>query len=190
MTIICACVDKKEGIVHMGADRSISRGDEVHVNPHSKLHWVGEFLIALSGPEILAQHARYLFHPPDLLDGQDIHQYMSTTFSGILRDVFKKNGYTEPDLRKDSGDFEVLVAHKDRLFMIGCDFSVTEYTVPYAAIGAGRQYAMGAMAVGDELGASAMAIVHYGLDAAHQFDAFCTREHDIVSTRRVTDVEG
>lgn len=188
MTIICACIDKKEGIVHMGADRSISRGDEVHVSPHSKLHWIGKFLIALSGPEILAQQAKFLFHLPELPPEQDVFEYMVATFSGHLRDAFKKNGYIEPDLRKDTGDFEMLVAYQERLFMIGCDFSVTEYTVPYAAIGAGRQYAMGAMAVGDEIGASARAIVYYGLAAAHQFGAFCTREHDIVSTRRPIDV--
>ena len=189
MTVICACIDKTEGVTYMGADRSISRGDEVHINPHGKLHWVNDFLIGLAGPEKLAQHAKFLFHPPDIFDDQDSYEYLVTTFSSCLRKVFVDNGYAEPDLRKDNGDFEVLVAHKDRLFMIGCDFSVTEYTVPYAAVGCGRQYAMGAMSVCEELDISPASTVRCGLRAAAQFDAFCTKEYDVLSTWRKPDVE-
>lgn len=189
MTIICACIDKKMGIVHVGADRSISRGDEVHVNPHSKLHFVGEFLVGMSGPERLAQQVKYQFHPPDLLLNQDVVEYLSTIFVRILRDVFLENGYVEPDLKKDCGDFEILVAYRDRLFMIGCDFSVAEYTVPYAAAGGGRQYAMGAMYIVNELNLSAGAVVRYGLETAAKFNGFCTKEHDIMSTWREHDVE-
>ncbi len=185
MTIVCACIDQEDNAVWMGADESISNKDEMHLAHNAKMFKKDGFLIGYAGPCLFAQHINYLFTPPPVItNGPDLTEYMVRFFVPRMKSVLEENGYKEPDLNKDGGEFELLVGYKNRLFMLGCDLSVVEYKEQFAAVGSGALYALGAMEVASTHPHNdAALVVSWGLSAAAKFDSHCVMERSMLSTK-------
>ena len=183
MTIVVGIIDKKMHRVYMGGDFSISNGPQVRETTHRKVYFLGNFLIGFAGVEYLNQLIEFHFTPPEI-GYTPFRKYMVTEFVPELRKVFEKNGYKEPDLNKDPGEFELLVAYNAEMCEIGCDFSVVSHVGDYDAIGSGAKYALGALRALEQVGMpdSIAHCVTIAMVAASHFDARCTDNRIVLHT--------
>ena len=70
---------------------------------------------------------------------------MVTKFVPAVRTLFKGGGFTRVENNEETGG-RFLVGYRSELFCIYSDFQATQCALPFDAIGAGREIAMGAMA--------------------------------------------
>lgn len=143
MTCIVAIVDKTKRIV-MGADSSAV--DETIHTEHldAKVFKKGEFGIGYCHSFRLGQILEFWFEPPPIPDNEkNLMKYMVMDFVPELRKVLEDNEYPTHDDEKT--DWSIIVCVAGHIFTIESDWHVGYDNIPYAAIGAGSSYALGAM---------------------------------------------
>ena len=145
MTCIVGLVDK--GTVYIGADSAGVSGWSLTVRADAKAFRSGPYAIGFTSSFRLGQVLRYaakLPDPPD--DPDDLMRHMVVDFVDAARDSFRTSGWEQKDNgREGCGNFLVGVA--GRLFEVQDDFQIKESLDPFAACGAGEEYALGALAV-------------------------------------------
>jgi ATP-dependent protease HslVU (ClpYQ) peptidase subunit len=126
-------------------------------------------LYGFAGSFRMGQVLRYKFDAPALLDDENVDEYMRTYFIDKVRECFEENGVLcqSEDGYALGGHF--LVALKGRLFEIETDFQVGELTYDYAALGSGREVAMGALHALEIVAMPAHEKVQRALAAAAEF---------------------
>jgi len=130
----------KDNTVYMGAD-SCAGGDTSVINvSNPKIFLLDEYLIGVSGSFRVIDILNYSFKIPSEknLSGD---AFMRTTFINALRTTFEKNNF--PTEGKDD-EFNILVGHNGRLYIIQDDFSVLNI-ISYGAIGSGADIAYGSL---------------------------------------------
>ncbi len=148
MTCIVAFLDVRDGKVYMGADTSVSFGDVIRAEKATKIVEKNGIMMGVAGTSRIAQYVMYFFKPPDFLSGEEFRRYMVVDFVPELKKELTEYGYKEPDFSSPSGaslGFEMIVAHKDHLALIGVDFSVVQHVDNIEAIGSGSDFAFSAM---------------------------------------------
>jgi ATP-dependent protease HslVU (ClpYQ) peptidase subunit len=142
VTCVVGLVDS--GQIHMGADSagvagwfSVARADEkVFIN--------GQFLMGFTDSFRMGQLLRYSLVPPERHADVPVFRYMVTAFVDAVRTCLKAGGFAEKDKERESaGTF--LVGFEGRLFEMSNDYQVGENTHGYAAVGCGRELAMGSL---------------------------------------------
>lgn len=145
MTCIVAIKDKDTGTVWMGGDGVASDPTSHMPRVTPKVFKNEEALIGYSASYRLGDIVQYHFTTPeDPRDAYD-HRYMCSIFVPFLSNVLSEQGYDWT--AEEEG--ELLVAIRDRIFVIQHDLHVGEYTYDYYAIGSGQDYAMGSLATMD-----------------------------------------
>lgn len=150
-------------------------GDSLGVDGHSMIvrkdHKVfrnGEFLIGFTTSFRMGDILRYDWTPPVQVMGDTMatREFMITRVISSIRDVLKEQGFaTKHNDAEQGGTF--LVGYKGCLFVIDCDYQVGEHECGFAAVGSGRDVAMGAMhALSGVAGVSVEAAVRRALRAA------------------------
>lgn len=150
MTCIVGIIDKETNSVVMGADSAGVAGLHIVVRKDPKMFWNGDFLIGCTSSFRMIQLLQYNLELPKYNEGDDLHKYMCTKFIDEVRKCFKKGGFLKKEHEEEEGG-TFLVAHKNRLFTIEDDFQVAESEDPYAAVGCGYSYALGALSTLEEV---------------------------------------
>jgi len=178
MTCIVGAIDD-DGTVWMAGDSAGVSGTTLRVRMDEKV-----FVRRVTGGGTLAmvfgftssfrmgQLLRYSFQVPEKRPRQDwqIHEWMCTEFVDAVRKVLSDGGWMlKKDERTWGGTF--LVGIKGRLFEIDSDFQVGEARTPFAAVGCGDDYALGAMAAMQGSGIPAHEAVVRAVGIAEQFSA-------------------
>jgi ATP-dependent protease HslVU (ClpYQ) peptidase subunit len=144
MTCIVGILDKQLKQVVIGGDSAESNGCSLSIRKDTKVFENGDFVIGCTSSFRMIQLLRFSFKPPKI-KSKDIYEYMCTDFINAVRSCFIDGGFTE----KNSGGAETggnfLVAYKDRLFKIQCDFQVSENLNGIDAVGCGADFALGAL---------------------------------------------
>lgn len=168
MTAIVGLVDKKAGITVMGGDSAGAENYEITSRKDPKVFMNGPFLIGGSGSFREVQVLRHVFEPP-FIGTDNVYSYMVRDFIEAMRVCMSNAGATmrEDGADRMRGDF--LVAYGDQLFFIDGDFQVGEFDSDYAAVGVGREYAMGSL-FSTSKKKSAVSRVGKALDAAVEFN--------------------
>lgn len=147
MTCVVAVVDRQDGTVYMGSDSAAVDDNLVVAHTPSKVFKVDEFGIGFCHSFRLGQIVQYHFEPPELpvgrIDKSYLMSYMVTKFIPELRRTLELNDYPSHDDEKDS--WALLVGVRGMIFIVESDFHVGNYNDNFAAIGAGSEYALGAM---------------------------------------------
>lgn len=148
MTAIIGLVDRKSGKVYIGGDSAASDEYSIYVQKESKVFRVGEFVLATSGSIRAAQILRYrLIEHLTPMGDVEVAEYMGTVFVDAVRQVLKEHGYSlVKDNREEFEGADFLVGYAGLLFGFMEDFHFHQYANGLDACGAGREYALGAMA--------------------------------------------
>ena len=167
MTCVVGTVDES-GRVHLGADSSAVDDNQITSHVMPKVFKLGEFGIGYCHSFRLGQIIEYSFTPPPLpkkANENELLHYMIKEFIPTLRTELEIQQYPLHDDEKT--DWSLLVGIRGHLFTIEPDYHLGYDDENYAAIGAGAEYALGAMFASDYSGSD---LVSVGLMAA---DAFC-----------------
>lgn len=116
---------------------SVSRADE-------KVFTNGPFAFGFTTSFRMGQLLRYSLSPPDRLPKTEVARYMATQFIDSVRACLKAGGYAKLDNGAEKGG-TFLVGYAGRLFEVYDDYQVGEPVGGIAAVGAGLQYALGAL---------------------------------------------
>jgi hypothetical protein len=130
----------KEGTVWIGGD---SAGIDVTnlaltVRADEKVFINQNFIFGFTSSFRMGQLLRYSFSPPGQVQGQDLNEYMVTTFIDAVRDCLKEGGFQEKENEVESGG-TFLVGHQGHLFTVDSDYQVGESLDGYDAVGCGGQ---------------------------------------------------
>ncbi|UYN89900.1 MAG: hypothetical protein KIT08_01355 [Anaerolineales bacterium] len=142
MTCIVGLV--ADGKVWMGAD---SCGTNYNIRRNvvrPKLFTNGIALIGYTGSFRAGQLLETKLVTPDIPEGIDTFAYMTTLFVDAVRKVFAENGFAHIENNEEEGEL-FLVGLNGRLFEVQEDYSVLEFEDGLAAVGAGAEYALGAL---------------------------------------------
>lgn len=179
MTCVVAIV--ADGKTYMGADSLGVGGYACSTRADEKLFHNGKFLIGGTTSFRMLDLLRYKFTPP-VLDPEisDIRKYMCTSFIDEVRSVLGAGGFKKKESEVEVGG-TFLVAIRDRLFTVYDDFQIADYVNPYAAVGCGRDIALGSMFSTHDLEPEDR--IQVALEAAEQFSAGVRRPFHILSTK-------
>lgn len=130
--------------VYMAADSATAVGWEVLPMTGKKIFRIGDMLIGVAGNHSVGQLVRYIKMEKHLDDISD-EEYLLNVVLVDIRKCLKDHGKTKIENSVEELSSEMLVAYHSRLYKIGADCSLLELTSGLQAIGAGREYALGAM---------------------------------------------
>ena len=140
----CIVAIKGDKFVHIGADSAGVSHQTVMPRADEKCFTVGDFIFGFTTSFRMGQLLRYSFTPPSPESDDDIHRFMCTDFIDRLRECLKTGGYATKDKEQEEGG-TFLVGYKNHLFEIDDDYQVGKHLVGYAAIGSGRDFALGSL---------------------------------------------
>lgn len=140
------------------------------------------------------------YHVMDMLDdpplGMDEHRWVVRDFVPHLRDNTLEHGHLEVRRNVETfGPSEFLLAVRGRLFLIDCEFGVSEHELVFESVGSGAETATGS--IHGELGDAAyplddrllLGIATRGIRAAEKLTNFVGGKITTVKTVRFTAEE-
>lgn len=142
MTCVVGLVDR--GRIYMGADSAGSDSWLSFERRDEKCFLNGPFLMGFTTSFRMGQLLRYSFTPPPRHADEPVERYMATTFIDAVRAALKGGGWATKEKEQESGGV-FLVGFEGRLFVVESDYQVGEWRTEYAAIGCGRELALGAL---------------------------------------------
>jgi ATP-dependent protease HslVU (ClpYQ) peptidase subunit len=155
--------------VYIGADSAGIAGHQVTIRNDPKVFRKGPFVLGFAHSFRMGQLLRYRLELPDTFFSKDLYEYMVTDFIDAVRVCFAEGGHGMHGEAGEEFAGKFLVGINDQLFEIDSDFQVGIPHRGYAAIGAGQEFALGALAVSKERSASAK--VGESLRVASEFSA-------------------
>lgn len=159
------------GLVH--ADRVLIGADSVGVGGWTAMHRAdpkvfraGPYVLGFTSSFRMGQILRWSFDAPKP-DTADLDRFMCTTFIDAVRKALRAGGWAKKDADQERGGI-FLVGITGRLFVVEEDFQVGEHVDGYAAVGAGGEFALGALAATEGLGLEPEKRVLTALEAAER----------------------
>jgi len=131
--------------VYIGGDScgaAVERYDVVS-RKDPKVFKVGKFLFGYTSSFRMGQLIRFSFKPPKN-DCKNDYEYLCTKFVDEIRSVYKNGGYLTVDNSVETGGI-FLLGYNGQLYTVEDDFDVGMANLEYYSIGAGANYALGAM---------------------------------------------
>lgn len=174
MTCIIAYVDKINNIIVMGADSIGMSSDSKRVRLDSKLVQKNEFIIGFAGSFRQRDIVQYHLQLPEITT--DIREYLVCKFVPAFKEALKESFY-------EDSICGMLVAYKDRLFVIECDLQVAENSNGFESIGVASEFAMGAMHILSTQKLTANTKVLKALNAAMQFSSGVSEPFHLMQTK-------
>lgn len=171
MTCIVAMV--QDGKIFMGGDAGAfdsSIGMIQAVNRpkvFAKSGVYGKFILGYTSSFRMGQILEQYFHIPKPEKSSEYGHLIKDIIPHI-KEILQEHNYTEVENNLERGGF-FLFGYKKHLYQVNDDFSVLEFTDGYTAIGAGRQYALGAMHASEHL--EPLDRIRLALNAAAHFSA-------------------
>lgn len=138
----------------------------------SKVWKEGEVVIGGCGSFRIMQLLRYKMVMPAVPDDIDVTEYLVGDFADAMRTCLMEGGALsvwDEDSTEEMADSGYLVAVRGRIFEIYSDFGVGEFEDGFAAIGCGKQFALGSLYSTHDIKAKER--VQLSLEAAEHFSA-------------------
>lgn len=163
--------------VTLGGDHTSSDDSLLTLSRTPKVFKVGSYVMGHTSSWRLGNILQNVFTPPDDFpddDRDELHSFMCRHFTGALRACLRKEGWLEKRNEREAGG-RFLVGVRGALFVIQNDFSIYEPMAPYAAIGAGTPYALGALHAQQMLGypaGGALPVIGLALQAAAEHSQY------------------
>jgi hypothetical protein len=145
VTCIVAVRDRKRGIVIVGGDSAGVEGYYIETRSDPKVFRNGPYAIGYTSSFRMGQLLQHRFDPPEPpRTARMLHGFMVREFAEAARTVVKAGGYAKVENNKEEGG-TFIVAVGPRVFVVYDDFQVAEPADPFAAVGCGDRFALGAL---------------------------------------------
>jgi hypothetical protein len=154
--------------VHLGGDSAGVAGLSMTVRADAKVFTAGPYIFGFTTSFRMGQLIRYALDVP-IPDG-DLDRFMATTFVDAVRDCLKAGGWARKENEREEGR-TFLVGVAGRLFIIEEDYQVGASVDGYAAVGSGREIALGALFATARTRMAPDRRVMVALQAAERFSA-------------------
>lgn len=154
--------------LYIAGDSAGVESSFIQTRADAKVFVRGEFLFGFTSSFRMGQLIRYKFEPPAIPEKTDLAEYMVTTFIDKIRTCLQEGGYAKKKDDVESGGTFV-VGIRNRLFVIEDDYQVGEWDGEYVAVGCGRSYALGAMAMLEGVNIEACEKLNMALQATTKF---------------------
>lgn len=148
MTCIVGISEK--GKVYIGADSIASNGYTKEITSSPKVFKVGAFIIGYADSFRMGQIIQHHLDVRQQQSGEDDLRYMVVAFIEAVRKCLKDFGYTTINNNNESGG-SFLVGYRSMLYEVYSDFQVNSDIRHFAAMGAGRDFALGALKATEHL---------------------------------------
>ncbi len=172
--------------VVIGGDSSAVSSNEIRMTKILKVFNVGELIFGFTDSFRLGQILRYstpIFQP----QSQDPLTFLVTEFIEYLRELFemKKFGKLDGEDGQVGGTF--LVGYRGQLFTVERDFQVNCFTDGCVSVGAGAEYALGALHSMPK-NMSLKNKVLKALDAASYFSPYVCGPYTLLGSKQNGDI--
>jgi ATP-dependent protease HslVU (ClpYQ) peptidase subunit len=174
MTCIIGVIDKKNKKVYMGADSCASNGQSKIIRKDMKMfkpECNPNFLVGFTTSYRMGQLLMYgeddIFPTEEHLSEEKYeinHNYIVADIIPKIQKLFTESGF---GTMEEGGEF--LLAYKDSLFRIYCDFQVEETALDYNSCGCGEYYAEGSLFALKNSKKDIVNKIHTGLQSATYF---------------------
>jgi ATP-dependent protease HslVU (ClpYQ) peptidase subunit len=141
----CVVGIAERGAVYLGGDSIAVGGYTMDTRATPKVFRHGPFVIGCAGSLRASDVLRYRFAPNAPPKKFDLHRYMATDFVDAVREVLKAHGVMVVENGAEATPTEFIVGLRGRLFTLDDDLQVGESTHGFAAVGCGRDLALGAL---------------------------------------------
>lgn len=144
MTVIIGFIEKSR--VCIAGDRMASNNYLKGDVSHPKVFKNGDFIIGYTGSFRFGEILQYDFKPPHRSkDISSDREYMVSSFIPALRKSLEDGKYSKNDADGKSG--VAIIGYNGELYTLQEDWSIIQYSSNIHTIGAGAEYAAGAMSV-------------------------------------------
>jgi ATP-dependent protease HslVU (ClpYQ) peptidase subunit len=157
-----------DGNAYLGGDSAGCSGWDLTVRADPKVFVNGSYVMGFTTSFRMGQLLRYSFTPPEPDYVNDLHRFMCTAFTDSLRQCLKDGGWAEKEKEREAGG-TFLVGTHGRLFIFNADYQAGEPADPYAAVGCGAGYALGALHATEGRGMKPEKRLDAALTAAERF---------------------
>ncbi|MFB7273986.1 hypothetical protein [Streptomyces sp. NPDC056244] len=179
MTVIVGLVHKKR--VYLGGDSAGVAGHQITVRRDPKVFTNGPYAMGFTTSFRMGQLLQHAFKVPR--PKGDLDRFMVTTFVNALRTCLKDGGWARKESEQEqAGTF--LVGVRGRLFAIDSDYQVGEALDGYAAVGAGDEFALGALHATADLPMKPRVRLAAALAAADHHSAWVCAPYTYAATPR------
>lgn len=104
-------------------------------------------MIGVAGSARLSNLIGYGFEPPNHPLNISKDEYIALHVTTAVRELLDKHGSGGNEDGQDFQNGTLLIAYSGGLYTMSSDYSILQSAAPYAAIGSGAPYALGALAV-------------------------------------------
>ena len=143
MTCIVGLIHKDK--VYIGGDSLAGTYYLARKIAQPKVFRLGELLIGSTGSPRIIQIVQYglsLEAQPETVDDM---AYMVNTVAEGIRKALKEHGASTVDNNREETENSFLIGFHGRLYEVESNYQVLEYRLGFSAIGAGRDFALGAL---------------------------------------------
>lgn len=143
MTVIAGFV--QDGVTWVGGDSAGTGSDLFQViRRDAKVFQTGPMLVGFTFSWRMGQLLRHRVRPPVRPSNIDPHEWLVTVYVEELRRAFHAGGFTWHDHQREMGG-PFLLGYAGSLYEIGSEFDVADYGAGPAAVGCGRDFALGSL---------------------------------------------
>lgn len=192
MTAIIGMIDQETGITYIGADSLGSNGCSKVVRKDKKVFKLKDTPNALIGFTSSYRMGQLLMYANGLIDKRDEpninHEYITTKFIPNTIKLFENGGFNTNNSGAKKGGFFML-AYKDKLWGIECDYQVSESVDNYIAMGIGERFALGSLYSTENTKLTPIERIHLALQSASKFAIGVAPPFYIMNTKNNEVVE-
>ena len=178
MTCIAAVVDK--GTVYIGGDGRGMSGWDIYPQTEPKVFRISDMVFGHTGSLRVQQCAQYGLMGLVPRGTLSERVYMVTCVAETLRESLKIGGCLATKDGVESFEGALLAGYRGKLYVVSSDFSVTALARDVMAVGAGSDYALGALAV--SANEAPVARIEAALRTAAEFNASVGPPYTIVAS--------
>lgn len=136
-----------DGKVYIGGDSLVTQGWDCGVVSGQKVFRLGDFLIGCSGSVRMQNAVQYQLDIRVQSDDETDEHYILTGLIETMRQRLKDNAISTNENGAEETDGALLVGYHGKLYEVGIDYSIMRFQRGYDAIGAGGDFALGALTV-------------------------------------------
>lgn len=141
----CIVGIKTEQGVWMGGDSAVSHQYELRHTAVPKVFIKDNLLIGGAGQPRAFFHLQHQWTVPERFGELTLYGWLATTVANSIRALYEANG-----IKPSSGDWpnplDTMIGCEGRLFYLDSQFGLHEHADDFEAMGAGSEYAIGALA--------------------------------------------
>jgi ATP-dependent protease HslVU (ClpYQ) peptidase subunit len=183
MTCIVGLIDN--GITYMGGDsRSTCNGMKSHIEQRKVFKVSGTS--AIMGFSGSVRDMNLLTYAENLIDKRDEpnidEKYIVTKFVPNLIQLFSINHRNETDKGVSSFNSYMLLAYKNKIWMIEGNYAILSIVNNYQAIGSGTCEALGSLYTTEKTNINCIERIHLALQAASKFCTSVGAPYYIINT--------